>query len=172
MTEALSSSSDEMEITVNLEPVSQQAFLDLLRTYLTDNVERVERARGTGAGWEIWLQVEMCMFVRWEITGDIFREKAYGGDTKGRADFLLNGNQAKGKTIVEIKTNTSGEQAYTFVKRVAMDFEKQLDAPKGTRTLVVGVWVGPDPSKSTKGEVIQVTPLVPGRIYLLHSGIA
>lgn len=158
---------------VAAKPVTSEVFVDLLRTFLANEVERVERARHTGAGWEIWLQVELHMFVRWEVNGDIVRELKYGGNTKGRADFVLNSHQPKGRTVVEIKTNLSGENAFTFVKRLATDFEKQLDAPKGTRTVVEGIWVGTNPSKAIgQGEVLTVVEVVPNRIYLLHVGAA
>ena len=165
--------SDVEPETVMPEPVSAQAFYDLLRTYLGNDVQRIEGARDTGAGWEIWLQVELCMFVRWEMAGDIVRENPYGGKTKSRADFTLNKHQQKGLTLVEIKTNLSGESAFDFVRRVAVDFEKQLDAPKTTRTLVYGIWVGANPSKGIgSGEVISVIEVVAGRIYLLRAGVA
>lgn len=153
--------------------VTPETFLNLLCTYLKNEVARVGRARGTGAGWEIWLQVELCMFVEWEVNGDITREKSYGGNSKSRGDFLLNDNQAKGRTVVEIKTNLLGEGAYDFARRVATDYDKQLRAATGTHTMVEGIWVGKDPTKAIGGgEVMGVIPVVPGSVYLLHAGAA
>ncbi len=156
--------------------ISQQLFLDLLGGFLGGNVARVQAARATGSGWEIWLQVELCVFVREVTQGDIVRETAYLGNTAGRADFVLNSRQPSGgnaRMVVEIKTNLLSEDAFTFVKRVGEDFEKQLDAPRGTLTLVVGVWLGGDPTNAIGGgEVVRVLPVVPGQVYLLQGGIA
>lgn len=172
-------SMDQMDVD-DLPAISQAAFLELLRDYLLDQTEKVVRASRTGAGWEIWLQVELYLFARWETHGDIQREKPYGSNTKGRTDFLLNDSQSKGRTLVEIKTRLSNEGAADFLKRVGGDFDKQTTAPKGTRTLVVGVWVGPDPRKSLNqakkaigsGEVTVITEIVPDHIYLVQAGIA
>ena len=172
-------SMDHMEVE-DLPAISQTDFLDLLQAYLRHETEKVERASRTGAGWEIWLQVELYLFARWETHGDIQREKPYGGNTKGRTDFLLNDSQGKGRTLVEIKTRLSGEGAADFLKRVGGDFDKQTTAPKNTRTLVVGVWVGPDPQKAISqpkkaigsSEVVNITEVVPGRSYIVQAGIA
>jgi hypothetical protein len=172
-------SMDQMDVD-DLPAISQPAFLALLRDYLLDQAERVGRASRTGAGWEIWLQVELYLFARWETHGDIQREKPYGSNAKGRTDFLLNDSQAKGRTLVEIKTRLPGEGAADFLKRFGGDFDKQTTAPKGTRTLVVGVWVGPDLRKTLNqpkkaigsGEVMIITEVVPDHIYIVQGGIA
>jgi hypothetical protein len=165
--------SSESDDTPN--PLSQKDFLRLLRTYLGNEVGKVEQARATGAGWEVWLQVELCMYISGETAGDIRRESPYGGKTGGRADFRLNAAQPKGGTaqmLVEIKTNLMNEGVPAFVKRVGTDYDKQYDAPKGIRTLVVGVWVGRNPEKwISRGEVIIVREVVQDRVYLLQAGI-
>jgi hypothetical protein len=172
-TSSSSSSSEEEDDTGPPAVISQTAFLAQMRQYLKANCDNVEAARATGSGWEIWLQVELCMYMRRTMSADIVREADYQAKTTLRCDFLLNSKQPDGKSrmLVEIKTNTAREDVNAFVLRVADDFEKQLEAT-GTATLVVGVWVGADPVKATHGEVINLIEVVRGRLYCLQAGIA
>lgn len=145
-----------------------QKFLQYVRQYLTANGAAVHEAYDSGAGWEIWLHVELLRFIKAAGETAIVREPdSYQG--RLRADFAVGwGLPPKAARIpIEIKCETLRESAQTFSNRVNKDMAKveQLD----TAALVLAISISTDAKPLVHGEFSVGIPATDGTITMHYT---
>lgn len=112
-------------------PEAVAAFVKHLTGWLRGNADRVRLAYESHSGWEVWLHVELFLYIRAQAPQvDITRETGgYTGDL--RPDFFFEG------VTVEIKTEGEKQTGEAFAKAVYRDMGK-VESQSG-HALVVGV---------------------------------
>lgn len=96
------------------------------------NGARIQGAYGSGVGWEIWLEVELYIWLTKNApTLKASRQTPYTLKGQQRGDLLI-GN----KVIIELKVETHKETGQAFAKRVDNDMKK-VDRGSGNRPAVV-----------------------------------
>jgi hypothetical protein len=140
-------------------------FLGYLRGFLGANANRVNAAYDSGAGWEIWLHVELYQYIvaqRGNDNGIVREPNAYPHQGRLRADFTI----AWGcpPIPIEIKCETERESAAAFGGRVNSDLTKveSLNSP----ALVVAVALTVDSRDQMQSENVETITVGNVRVYL------
>ncbi len=110
-----------------------EAFVRHLSGWLRANADRVRLAYESGSGWEVWLHVELFLYIKEQSpAADISRET--GGYKEGlRADYFFEG------VTVEIKTEGENQTGKAFANGVWKDMGKVESLSSGDYALVIGV---------------------------------
>jgi len=133
-------SEDEQEKAVD-------KFVKYLRQYLAANIDRVNGAYDSDAGWEVWLHVELFLFIHQQGETRFIREERYVGP-KGKkkrlkADFSIGfglpGNQW---VPVEIKCESMKQSGAAFGRAAELDLNKVKDVKGGALVIAVSLTNG------------------------------
>jgi hypothetical protein len=109
-----------------------ESFVRLVNGYLVANADRVRMAYDSGSGWEIWLHVELFMYIRQQLPNANIRREARVYPTYGpRADFNFEG------VTVEVKTEGETQKGETFANGVFEDMGKIEE--QDNYALVIGI---------------------------------
>ena len=110
-----------------------EAFVKYVAGWLRANADRVRLAYDSGSGWEVWLHVELFLYVKEQNpTANITRET---GGYKGalRPDYFFEG------VTIEIKTEGENQTGKAFANGVWKDMGKVEELTGGDYALVIGV---------------------------------
>ena len=97
-------------------------FVQQAKAWAEANDERIRIAYGSDGGWELWLEVELFVWLRQRVPTLAVSRQAHGyaaGTSAQRADLLLDG-----RVVAELKAETSVEAAKAFADRVERDRAK------------------------------------------------
>ncbi|WP_059005889.1 hypothetical protein [Streptomyces specialis] len=97
-------------------------FVDQAAAWARANAARIGIAYHSDGGWELWLEVELYVWLTQHAPDLTVTRQAHSyahGDSDRRADLLLDG-----RVVVELKAETSLESADAFAARVERDRAK------------------------------------------------
>ncbi|UCM87135.1 hypothetical protein [Streptomyces marincola] len=105
-------------------------FVRQAKDWAEANAERIGIAYESAGGWELWLEVELYVWLRQRVPSLAVSRQSHGyAEGAQRADLLLGD-----RVVVELKAETREETARAFADRVEKDRakvdrvdEKQLD---------------------------------------------
>jgi hypothetical protein len=112
------------------------SFVRLVNGYLAANADRVRMAYDSGSGWEIWLHVELFVYVKQQLPGANIKREARVYPRNGpRADFNFEG------VTVEVKTEGEAQTGASFADGVYKDMGKIEE--QDNYALVIGICCTP-----------------------------
>lgn len=99
-------------------------FVGTVNNWAVNQSERVILAMNTSAQWEVWLQVELAVFLKQQCGAAVLREVKYDGSQQS-VDLVVRMNDRA--IAVELKTEslkTGNVSGTTMVKALLSDMEK------------------------------------------------
>lgn len=93
---------------------------------------RIAAAMSTGAQWEIWLQVELALYLR-TVSGLVLREQRYDGSKKSVDIWSVEGTRAYAFELKTESTMTGLVSGVTMLKAIKGDQLKLTENPLATK---------------------------------------